>query len=41
MALLEMQGMEIRGHGGGGGGGVFSSLSVALCNSVASLFLCL
>jgi hypothetical protein len=42
MALLEMQGLEVRGHGGGGGGGgVASSLSVALCDSVASILLCL
>ncbi|MCL2582126.1 MAG: SapB/AmfS family lanthipeptide [Streptosporangiales bacterium] len=43
MALLEMQGMEVRGHGhgGGGGGGTASSLSVALCDSVASILLCL
>lgn len=44
MALLEMQGMEVRGgHGGGGGGGhgAASSLSVALCDSVASIALCL
>lgn len=37
MALLEMQGMETRdcGHGGGSG------LSVGLCDSVASVSLCL
>lgn len=40
MALLEMQGMETRG-GGHGGGGVASSLSVALCDSLASILLCL
>lgn len=39
MALLEMQGMEVRG--GGHGGDVDSSLSVALCDSVASITLCL
>jgi hypothetical protein len=38
MALLEMQGMESRGHGGQGGG---STLSVALCDSAASVLLCL
>jgi hypothetical protein len=37
MALLEMQGMETRGHGHGGG----SNLSVALCDSAASIALCL
>jgi hypothetical protein len=43
MALLDMQGMELKtgrgwhGHGGGGGG---SDLSVLLCDSVASLLLC-
>lgn len=45
MTLLEMQGLEPRGggHGGGGGGGTgaVSSLSVALCDSVASITLCL
>lgn len=39
MALLEMQGMETRGDGGGHG--VDSSLSVALCDSLASILLCL
>lgn len=47
MALLDMQAMaparnsdETRGgHGGGGGGG--SQLSVALCDSTASVLLCL
>jgi hypothetical protein len=50
MALLDMQGMELKtargghggcggGHGGGGGGG--SELSVLLCDSVASITLCL
>jgi hypothetical protein len=37
MALLEMQGMEVRGGGHEGG----SSLSVLLCDSVASITLCL
>lgn len=42
MALLEMQGMEVRGGGHDGGGhGAASSLSVALCDSVASIVLCL
>lgn len=42
MTLLEMQGLEPRGDGhGGGGGGAVSSLSVALCDSVASITLCL
>lgn len=43
MTLLEMQGLEPRGggHGGGGGTGAVSSLSVALCDSVASITLCL
>lgn len=50
MALLDMQGMELKtargghggcggGHGGGGGGG--SELSVLLCDSAASVTLCL
>lgn len=46
MALLDMQGMELKtahggcgGHGGGGGGG--SELSLLLCDSVASITLCL
>jgi hypothetical protein len=41
MALLDIQAMDAdtRGHGGGGGGG--SHLSVALCDSVASVLLCL
>jgi Lanthionine-containing peptide SapB precursor RamS len=41
MALLDMQGMQLdtpRGHHCGGGG---SDLSVLLCDSVASLTLCL
>jgi hypothetical protein len=40
MALLDMQGMQLdtpRGHHCGGG----SDLSVLLCDSVASLTLCL
>ena len=37
MALLEMQGMEVRDGGHGGG----SQLSVLLCDSVASITLCL
>jgi hypothetical protein len=53
MALLDMQGMELKtargghggcggGHGGGGGGGGGGSeLSVLLCDSVASITLCL
>jgi hypothetical protein len=43
MALLDIQAMDAdtRGHGGGGGGGGGSHLSVALCDSVASLLLCL
>jgi hypothetical protein len=40
MALLDMQGMEpTRGEGGGHGGG--SHLSVTLCDSTASVLLCL
>lgn len=45
MALLDMQGMASTrggggdGHGGGHGGG--SHLSVALCDSFASITLCL
>jgi hypothetical protein len=41
MALLDIQAMDAdtRGYGGGGGGG--SHLSVALCDSVASVLLCL
>ena len=40
MALLDIQAMDAdnRGHGGGGGG---SHLSVTLCDSVASVLLCL
>jgi len=39
MALLDIQAMDAdtRGYGGGGG----SHLSVALCDSVASVLLCL
>lgn len=37
MALLEMQGLETRGGGHGGA----SALSVALCDSQASVILCL
>lgn len=43
MALLDMQGMELKtgrgGHGCGGGGG--SELSLLLCDSAASVTLCL
>jgi hypothetical protein len=46
MALLDIQAMDpardgsdTRGHGGGGGGG--SHLSVLLCDSTASVTLCL
>jgi hypothetical protein len=39
MTILDLQSMEPEnGHGGGGGG---SHLSVALCDSVVSLTLCL
>lgn len=38
MAILDLQAMESEGHGGNGGG---SHLSVALCDSVASITLCL
>jgi hypothetical protein len=46
MALLDMQAMEPDtqrgGHGGGGGGGGGGSdLSVLLCDSFASVTLCL
>jgi hypothetical protein len=43
MALLDMQGMASTrgGNGGGGHGGGGSHLSVALCDSFASLTLCL
>jgi hypothetical protein len=42
MAILDLQAMDTDrgGHGGGGGGGG-SHLSVALCDSVASVTLCL
>jgi hypothetical protein len=46
MALLDIQAMDTmrdstdtRGDGGGGGGGSF--LSIALCDSFASITLCL
>jgi len=38
MTLLEMQGMEVRDGGHHGGG---SDLSVLLCDSAASITLCL
>ena len=46
MALLDMQGMELEttrgGNGGcGGHGGGGSELSLLLCDSVASVTLCL
>jgi hypothetical protein len=43
MALLDMQGMELKtAHGGcGGHGGGGSELSLLLCDSVASITLCL
>ena len=46
MALLDMQGMELKAelgwHGGNGGhGGGGSELSLLLCDSVASVTLCL
>jgi hypothetical protein len=41
MALLDLQGLQW-GHGGHGGGhGGNSSLSVALCDSSASVTICL
>ncbi len=43
MALLDMQGMASTrggGHGGGGGGGG-SDISLLLCDSFASITLCL
>ena len=43
MALLDMQGMASTrggGHGGGGGGGG-SDVSLLLCDSFASITLCL
>jgi hypothetical protein len=39
IALLDMQGMQSASRGNGGGGG--SELSLTLCDSVASLILCL
>jgi len=39
MALLDMQGMESASRGNGGGGG--SDVSLLLCDSVASVHLCL
>jgi hypothetical protein len=39
MAILDLQAMELEGGQGGGCGG--SDLSVALCDSVASVTLCL
>ena len=39
MALLDMQGMESASRGNGGGGG--SVVSLLLCDSVASVLLCL
>jgi hypothetical protein len=42
MALLDLQGMAPENRGGGhGGGGQGSSLSLALCDSTASITLCL
>jgi hypothetical protein len=45
MALLDMQGMELKGedcwHSDNGGGGPHSGLSVLLCDSAASVTLCL
>lgn len=39
MALLDMQGLDARNKGGHGGGG--SNFSVLLCDSRASVTLCL
>jgi hypothetical protein len=39
MAILDLQAMDTDTRGNGGGGG--SHLSVALCDSVASVTLCL
>jgi hypothetical protein len=39
MAILDLQAMQSDNRGGNGGGG--SHLSVALCDSVASVTLCL
>ena len=45
MALLDMQGLELNGghegHSGHGGGGPHSGLSLLLCDSAASVTLCL
>ena len=46
MALLDMQGLELNGNheghsGHGGGGGPHSGLSLLLCDSTASVTLCL
>jgi hypothetical protein len=41
MALLDIQAMDPARHGGGGGGGGGSHLSVTLCDSTASVLLCL
>ena len=46
MALLDMQGLELKSEGcghsdHGGGGGPHSGLSVLLCDSAASVTLCL
>jgi hypothetical protein len=45
MALLDMQGLELTGewsgHSSHGGGGPHSGLSVLLCDSAASITLCL
>jgi hypothetical protein len=38
MAILDLQAMDVEGDGHGGGG---SDLSVALCDSLASVTLCL
>jgi hypothetical protein len=40
MAILDLQAMQSDNRGGNGGGGG-SHLSVALCDSVASVTLCL
>jgi hypothetical protein len=41
MALLDMQGMTSTRNGGHGGGGEGSDLSLLLCDSNASVTLCL
>jgi hypothetical protein len=41
MALLDLQGLQWGNGGHGGGHGGNSSLSVALCDSSASVTLCL